>query len=226
MRKRVGSTPRERALSDDEIRVVWNGLPTTLARSKACQRILKLCLVTAQRVGEVAGIAVSELDLKTATWTLPPARTKNKRKHAVPLSTTAVELIKEAIADAGERAEYVFPSKDGEGPLSPFVVAKTVLRAQKVHEERPHGRFGIPHWTAHDLRRTALTNFAALGIPPVVADAVANHVSVTKATITLAVYTQYIYEKEKREALNMWADRLVAIVTGDGAVVGPLRREG
>lgn len=117
-----------------------------------------------------------------------------------------MELIKEAIADAGESAEYVFLSKDGEGPLSPLVVAKTVLRAQKVHEERPHGRFGIPHWTAHDLRRTALTNFAALGISPVVAGAVANHVSVTKATITLAVYTQYIYEKEKREG------------EGDGAV--------
>ena len=52
-----------------------------------------------------------------------------------------MELIKDAIADAGERAEYVFPSKDGEGPLSPLVVAKTVLRAQKVHEERPHSRF-------------------------------------------------------------------------------------
>src|SRR4029077_14399148 len=112
--------------------------------------ILKLCLVTAQRVGEVAGMALSELDLKTATWTIPPARTKNKHRHIVPLSTTAVELIKEAIADAGERAEYVFPNKDGKGPLSPLVVAKTVLRAQEIDEERPHGRFGIPHWTPHD----------------------------------------------------------------------------
>jgi len=128
------------------------------------------------------------------------------------LSTTAVELIKEAIADAGERAEYVFPNKDGKGLLSPLVVAKTVLRAQEIDEERPHGRFGIPHWTPHDLRRTALTNFAALGIVPVVAGAVANHVSVTKATITLAVYTQYTYEREKREALELWADRLRAIV--------------
>jgi integrase len=212
MKKPVGSTPRERALSDDEMRVVWNGLPTTLARSNTCQRILKLCLVTAQRVGEVAGMALSELDLKTATWTIPPARTKNKHRHIVPLSTTAVELIKEAIADAGERAEYVFPNKDGKGPLSPLVVAKTVLRAQEIDEERPHGRFGIPHWTPHDLRRTALTNFAALGIVPVVAGAVANHVSVTKATITLAVYTQYTYEREKREALELWADRLRAIV--------------
>jgi len=222
MRKPVGSIPRERALSDDEVQAVWNGLPTTLARSKACASSSCVWLRPSAWVKSPAW----QYRSSTSRRQRGPARTKNKRKHAVPLSTTAVELIKEAIADAGERAEYVFPSNDGEGPLSPLVVAKTVLRAQKVHEERPHGRFGIPHWTAHDLRRTALTNFAALGIPPVVAGAVANHVSVTKATITLAVYTQYIYEKEKREALNMWADRLVAIVKCDGAVVVPLRREG
>ncbi|RPI36428.1 MAG: hypothetical protein EHM67_12705 [Hyphomicrobiaceae bacterium] len=96
MKKPAGSTPRERALSDDEIRLVWNGLPTTLARSKACQRILKLCLVTAQRVGEVAGMAVSELDLRTATWTIPGTRTMNGHRHVAPLSTSAVGLIKEA----------------------------------------------------------------------------------------------------------------------------------
>ena len=132
MKKPAGSTPRERALSDDEIRLVWNGLPTTLARSKACQRILKLCLVTAQRVGEVAGMVVSELDLRTATWTIPGTRTMNGHRHVAPLSTSAVGLIKEAIADAGEHAKYVFPNKDGKGPLSPLVVAKTVLRAQQA----------------------------------------------------------------------------------------------
>jgi hypothetical protein len=70
------------------------------------------------------------------------------------------------------------------------------------------------------LRRTALTNFAKLAIPPVVAGAVANHSSVTKATITLAVYTQYSYEREKRQALEMWAERLVALTTANVAAQG------
>jgi len=212
MKKPNGSVPRERTLSDDEIRAVWNGLHTILARSKACQRIIKLCLVTAQRVGEVAGMAVGEIDLDAATWTIPGARTKNSRRHVVPLSTTALELIKKALKDVGEDATHVFLSSDSKGPLSPLVVAKTILRAQKPSEGRPLGRFCIPHWTTHDLRRTALTNFAVLGIPPVVAGAVANHISVTKATVTLEVYTQYTYEKEKREALEMWANRIAAIV--------------
>jgi integrase len=61
MREPPGSNPRERVLSDDEIRTLWNGLPEALARSPECQRIIKLCLVTGQRVGEVAGITKSEL---------------------------------------------------------------------------------------------------------------------------------------------------------------------
>jgi integrase len=212
MKKPNGSAPRERTLSDDEIRAVWNGLPTVLARSQACQRIIKLCLVTAQRLGEVAGMEAGELDLKAATWIIPGRRTKNARTNIVPLSTMAVDIIGEAMTDAGKDAKWLFPKKDRKSPLPIEVVDKTVKRANQPSEEAPLGRFGTPHWTPHDLRRTALTNFAALGIPPIVAGAVANHISVTKATITLAVYTQYTYEKEKREALNLWSDRLRKIV--------------
>jgi hypothetical protein len=61
----------ERTLSDDEIYKLWHGLPTALARSINCQRILRLCLVTGQRVGEVSGLVRSELDLKRKLWTLP-----------------------------------------------------------------------------------------------------------------------------------------------------------
>ena len=214
MKKPNGSSPRERTLSDDEIRAVWNNLPTVLARSKTCQRIIKLCLVTAQRLGEVAGMEPGELDLTAATWVIPGRRTKNARTNIVPLSTTAVDIIREALADAGKDAKWLFPKKNGKGPLPIEAVDKTVNRANQPSEDRPLGRFGIPHWTPHDLRRTALTNFAALGIPPIIAGAVANHISVTKATITLSVYTQYTYEKEKREALELWAERLATIVGG------------
>ena len=69
------------------------------------------------------------------------------------------------------------------------------------------------------MRRTALTNFAKLGVAPIVAGAVANHLSVTKASVTLAVYTHYTYDAEKRAALDLWAERLAAIIEGQGAKV-------
>jgi integrase len=213
--------PRERVLSDDEIRTFWTGLPKALAKSKACQRILRLCLVTGQRVGEVAGMRRDELDLAARTWLLPGPRTKNGQTHAVPLSSLAVAIIEEALEDAGKSA-FVFPC--GKGSLAPMAVARTIGRAHHVSDDRPLGRFGIAHFTAHDLRRTAISNFAKLGIAPVVAGAVANHLSVTKASITLSVYTRYTYDREKREALDFWAERLQAILSGQGADVTPLRR--
>ena len=71
MSKPAEATSSNRVLSDDEIRTLWTGLPEALARSVQCQRIIKLCLVTAQRVGEVAGMVPAELDLKAREWRLP-----------------------------------------------------------------------------------------------------------------------------------------------------------
>ena len=86
----------------------------------------------------------------------------------------------------------------GEGSLSPVAVARTILRANETSKERPLGRFGIAPWSAHDLRRTALTGMARLGVAPIVLGHVANHRTTTRAGVTLAVYSQYTYDKEKR----------------------------
>src|SRR5262249_13449348 len=145
-----------------------------------------------------------ELDLDERTWTIPASRSKNKHAHTVPLSNAAMEVIASAL-DGG----YLFDNLPG------HAVAKTIRLAQE--------RFGIDHWTAHDLRRSAVTNMAKLGVTPIVLGHVINHRSVTKAGVTLAVYAQYDYAKEKREALELWANRLAAIVASGAAVI-PMRR--
>jgi integrase len=223
MGKPAEATSSNRVLSDDEIRTVWQGLPKALARSKQCQQIIKLCLVTAQRVGEVAGMSRPELDLKAREWRLPGERTKNGHAHIVPLSDLAITIIKEALSDAGDGAEYVFPC--GAGALSPVAVARTILRAHETTKERPRGRFGVAAWSAHDLRRTALTGMARLGVAPIVLGAVANHRTTTRAGVTLAVYSQYTYDKEKREALDLWAQRVGAIVEA-GKIASVFRLKG
>ena len=91
-------------------------------------------------------------------------------------------IIKEAMADAGE-GEPLFPC--GDGSLSPVAVARTILRANEITKERPLGRFGIAPWSAHDLRRTALTGMARLGVAPIVLGHVANHRTTTRAGVTL-----------------------------------------
>jgi hypothetical protein len=135
----------------------------------------------------------------------------------------AIALIKEAMAAAGQ-GDAIFPC--GKGSLSPVAVARTILRANEITKQCPLGRFGIAPWSAHDLRRTTLTGMARLGVPPIVLGHVANHRTTTRAGVTLAVYSQYSYGREKREALDQWADRLTAIVGGgSAAAVTPLRRQ-
>jgi integrase len=210
MRKPGGAKARERVLGDDEINQLWSGLVEALPRSRACQRIIKLCLLTAQRVGEISGMSRAELDLKARLWMIPGSRTKNKHKHTVPLSEAAVAVIKDAMADAGD-GDFLFPDAEGQGALPAHAVAKTITKAQD--------RLGLDHWTAHDLRRTAVSNMAALGVPPIVLGHVINHRSVTKAGVTLAVYAQYDYGKEKRQGLELWAERLAGIVGATTTVV-------
>ena len=142
----------------------------------------------------------AELDLPRREWHLPGARTKNGHAHCVALSDLAITVINEALADAGNSA-FVFPSNGGALPA--MAIARTIVRAQE--------RFGITQWSAHDLRRSAITGMARLGVPPIVLGHVANHRTTTKAGVTLGVYAHHDYATEKRRALELWADRLKEI---------------
>jgi integrase len=190
------SKPRQRVLSDAEIRQLWEGL-SKVPLSHA--RVLKLCLVTGQRLGEVCGMRKDELDFRSKTWAIPGSRTKNGHPHSVPLTDLALSLI-EPLGNGATRGQ----------------VSGWVLDHQ----------FGLAHWSAHDLRRTALTKMAELGIAPIVLGHVANHRTTTKAGMTLSVYVHHQYEREKREALELWADRLQGIVSGGADVVPMLRGQG
>ena len=73
-------------------------------------------------------------------------------------------------------------------------------------------------FSPHDLRRTAATRMTELGFTALV-DRVLNHVERGVGRF----YDRYEYLREKRAALEAWAHRLEAIVTGrkddDGKVV-------
>ena len=82
------SAGRERVLDDDELAAVW----------KACGdndtgRIVKLLALTGARRSEVGGMCWSELDRLRGTWTLPAARSKNKRNHTLTLPSEAWAIV-------------------------------------------------------------------------------------------------------------------------------------
>jgi len=197
------SKPRTRTLTDSEIKAVWHDL---YDQRPDVGRVVRFCLTTGQRVGEVTGLTSTELDLPNAVWNIPEERSKNGHPHSVPLTPLALSIIDETMTE-GRACSLLLSNGNPESgcvfDVSREVVSDIIWR---------YGQNGGERWTAHDLRRSALTGMARCGISPIVIANVANHRSVSKAGVTLGVYIQHDYEDEKREALTQWAIRLQAII--------------
>ncbi|MER9281333.1 tyrosine-type recombinase/integrase [Mesorhizobium sp. M0522] len=229
MRRPTETTERDRVLSDDEIRTMWAALAKADAR-ESTRRIIRLCLVTAQRVGEVSGMTRDEIDLDEKVWKIPAARSKNKRDHVVPLSNWAIDIINAQLADAEALADrkgrevspFVFPGPGARAAVTGAAIAKAVKR-EETTKRNVSTIMGVASWTPHDLRRTAATHMEEIGISPFVIGHVLNHISATKASITSRVYARYDYAREKREAMELWAARLAGILAPASAKVVAIR---
>jgi integrase len=128
----------------------------------------------------------------------------------------------EALAERKGRVipRFVFPGPGARAAVIGAAVAKAVKREQRAGKDGI-AIMGIAPWTPHDLRRSAATHMEQIGVSPFIVGHVLNHRSVTRATVTSRIYARYDYAKEKREALDLWADRLAGILMGSNVV--PLR---
>jgi len=205
---------RERLLEPVELRAIWNNLADDHFGA-----IIRLLALTAQRAGEIAALRWSEL--RDNAIMLPSDRTKNHRAHIVPLSAAARAIIEaQPRRDGidGMQRDLIFGH--GEGAFSGWSKTKEKLDAQITATT---GK-ALPHWTPHDLRRTAATMMAEdLGIQPHVIEAVLNHVSGHRAGVA-GIYNRASYEREKATALDLWAERLMAIIEGRDSNVVTLQR--
>jgi integrase len=173
--------------------------------------VIKLLMLTGQRANEIASLR--RVEVGDDDILLPRERTKNGREHAVPLSDPAKAILAEKI---DEDRTHVF-GRDDSG-FQGWSKAK-----QKLDERMAEARKAIPHWTPHDIRRSVATHMAQIGVQPHIIEAVLNHVSGHKGGIA-GIYNRATYDKEKREALNLWAEHLLAIVEDRAAVVVPMKR--
>jgi integrase len=192
--------PRERVLSDSELKAIW-----AACREDDYGSILKLLMLTGQRASEIGLLRWSEVQDNQIV--LPAERTKNHRTHVVPLSEPA----KTILACAQKDRSFIF-GRDGTG-----------FRGWSKAKEKIEARAPLEHWTVHDLRRTVATRMAELGVQPYIVEAVLNHVSGHKGGVA-GIYNRATYDKEKREALNLWAEHLMATVEGRKATVVPLAK--
>jgi integrase len=199
---------RDRVLSNSEIVKFWKAADAT---GELFGALLKLLLLTGCRLNEVAGMQREELSEDGAQWTIPGVRTKNHRPHLVPLPPLARDLI--AGVPRIEGSKYVFTTT-GRSAVSGW---------SKIKDRLDEAMGNPPRWILHDLRRTAATGMAELGIAPHIVEAVLNHVSGAKAGVA-GTYNRAAYAPEKRVALERWAAHILSLVENSAAQnVVPLR---
>jgi integrase len=188
---------------------VWNAV-----EGMSCAAPVRLLILTGQRRDEIGALRWSELDEGMTRITLSPERQKNgggkeRLDHIIPLSEHARAILANRPHIVGWPC--VFSSSDrGYGSWDQ---EKKKIDA-KLSDFKP--------WVIHDLRRSVSTGLNAIGIQPHIVEAVLNHISGHKSGVG-GIYNKYPYEKEKRQALVMWAEHLMAAVSGKSAKVVPLR---
>ena len=203
---------RDRLLSDDEIRLFWKGAD---AIGWPFGPLFKLLLLTGQRRDEVGEMRWREIDSDGRLWVLPRERVKNDRVHEVALSDAALAILK-ALPRVSGRPGYVFTT-NGTTAVGGYSRAKE--RLDRFMGEA--GMTGEP-WRLHDLRRTAASGMARLGINLPVIEKVLNHVSGSFGGI-VGTYQRHSLADEKRHALDTWGAHVERLVKWQGADVVPLR---
>jgi len=194
----ASDTPRDRVLSMEELAALWNaagllGFPFG--------HYLRVLALTAQRRTEVASMRWDDVDLEAATWIIPAKETKSGRTHLVPLSATAVQLLKEL----PKLGEFVF-THGGDTHISGYAKAKSRIDALVAASD-----VRVSPWRLHDLRRSAATHMVRLGVSEDVVGRVLNH---APKGVTAKVYALHTYAPEKRNALDRWAAELMRAAEG------------
>ena len=193
--------PRERVLSDAELAAVWNHCQGDDDYS----RIVRLLILTACRKTEIGSLSWSELNFDNYTWTIPGARTKNKRDHTLPLPRTFWAIVESVERRPGR--DFLFGFSDA--GFRNWSDSKIALDK----------RCGVSGWTHHDIRRTVATRMAesppdGLGIKPHVVEALLNHVSGHKSGVA-GIYNRASYLPEVKIALARWAEYVASITSGE-----------
>jgi integrase len=197
---------RDRVLSNDELREIWAALG-----SDDYGDIVRLLMLTAQRREEIGALdRVKEIDFDNGLITFPPARTKNRLEHVVPISDPVKAILRARNRIVGR--DLVFGL--GNGGFSGWSKAKEQLD-QRILEARQRtlGKKAqpMPHWVLHDIRRSADTHMNEIGIAPHIVEAILNHISGHKAGVA-GIYNKARYLTQKTDALNRWAAHLLDVV--------------
>jgi integrase len=185
-RTSIKELARDRVLTDDEIRAIWQATDRGTFGT-----LVRFLLLTAARRDEARLMTWDEID--GTTWTLPPARNKTKVELVRPLSKSVLAIIK----SLPSRNAYVF---GGRGDVA--------INGKDRSKKRLDLDSGVTGWRLHDLRRTARSLMSRAGVPSDHAELCLGHV----LTGVRGTYDRHAYQAEKAAAFEKLADLVAEIV--------------
>lgn len=213
------------------------------ARLKPATRLALAALVyTGTRTGAILNAKWEAVDLKAATWTVPPEDQKltvEARKKAkpfvVPLCPTAVAIFKRLRQEAGASPWVVTSPRVGEEPgrLEDKALARALNRLQTApkagrnHPARPTRLVLTPKVTVHDLRRTWRTWAGELGIAVDLAEKALGHVAANQAagfSAAADIYDRSERLDARREAMELVGAAFDKVRLGKAAKVVPIKQ--
>lgn len=198
--------PRDRILSLEEIKKLWHFLDNEQSKmSLQVHHAIKLILLTGVRTGELRLAQWHEFNFDESLWTIPAEHSKTELVTKVHLSSLVKTLLLELKTNS--HSPYVLAGLNENAPLTPKALPRAISRIQS--------RVGIPHWTAHDLRRTFATQLGeTLSIDPVVIEKCLGH----KMPKIMATYNKNEMLPQRKEALNQWAQYIYRFVTHSNVI--------
>jgi integrase len=196
-RTRPQERRRQRVLSDDELRAVWNAAEAT---GGPFGWLVRFILLTATRRNEAARMSRGEII--GSDWTIPGSRHKSKRDFLLPMSEAAAKLL--ASFPIIGRKGLVFTT-DGKRPIGGFSKAKREFDKA----------CGVTGWTIHDLRRTARSLMSKAGADPDHAERALGHV----LPGIRGTYDVFEYRNEKLRSFDLLASQIGRILSPRANVI-------
>lgn len=192
--------PRTRYLEYEEIRTLLKGLAES-GISPSMKLATMLLLVTGQRRGELLLGEWTHVDFDKAIWTIPNSLSKNGKPHVVALSPLATMLFTQ-LRSLANGSRYFVPS------TRPGLDQPCDIRALNKALQYVTRKVGLEGCSPHTLRHTFSTLASRLGAPLHVVEKVLNH----SLGGMLAVYNHEEFLEQRRQVLNMWAERLTILL--------------
>jgi len=211
---------RDRALTLPELRAFWTRLAALPVNAQR-DAVMSCVLLGGQRPTQLLRVTAADLDLSAGTIQLLDPKGRNRaskpRRHVVPIVADLLPVIEHRRTHCADATAPLF-SLNGKTPLTDRACGELVIRLCNAMSEA--GEIERGQFRLCDLRRTAETHLAALGVSSDVRAQIMSH---GLHGIQLRHYDRHDYDREKRAALALWADRLYGRES-QGVDVVPLTR--